>query len=92
MSHLVYGYNYKESISAVLNLVVFLKRTESPFFLKRSDCSIRGGRGILDLDGKDTCGWGQQQAGGWVHLLAAGAAILVMETLPGDRNINDNVK
>ncbi len=59
---------------------------------KRSDCGIGGSRGILDLDNKNACNYGHQQAGGWVHLLVAAAAIVVMESSPGDRNINDNVK
>jgi hypothetical protein len=59
---------------------------------KRSDCSIGGGRGILDLDNKDACNWGGRQAGGWVRRLVAAAAIAVTDSSPGDRNINDNVK
>ncbi len=56
---------------------------------KMSDCGIGDGRGILDLGDKDAFGLGWQQAGGWVHLLAVGAAIAVAETSPGDGNIND---
>ena len=55
---------------------------------KRSDSSIGGGRGILDLDYKDECKQGRRQAGGWVCLLVARAAIAVTETSPVDGNIS----
>ena len=69
-----------------------LRLEEELPWLKRSDCGIKDGRGILDLDDKDACHQGRQKAGGWVRLLVAGAAIGVTKTSSGDKNINGDVQ